>query len=53
MSRTAGKTTIYQSVNHGPNIQPAAHRVWYTLISLGLCRGIAAAFAVLKFGGVP
>ena len=30
-----GKTTIYQSVNHGSNIQPAAHRVWYTLISLG------------------
>jgi len=27
---------IYQSVNHGPNIQPTAHRVWYTLISLDL-----------------
>jgi hypothetical protein len=36
MSRIAGKTPIYQSVNHGPNIQPTAHRVWYTLISLGL-----------------
>jgi hypothetical protein len=32
---TVGKTMIYQSVNHAPNIQPTAHRVWYSMTSLG------------------